>query len=104
MADGQDTGSAPVRVIRVFSSAFRDRQVEREELVKRIFLRLRKPYEERGVTRGEANLRRGYGRGTGRRGSAAALLPGWTSQHAKLRLRPKIKLMRGSETLSCYAR
>ncbi|MGO8796772.1 MAG: tetratricopeptide repeat protein [Candidatus Sulfotelmatobacter sp.] len=48
------------RMIRVFvSSTFRDMQAEREELVKRIFPRLRKLCESRGVTWGEVDLRWG---------------------------------------------
>jgi tetratricopeptide (TPR) repeat protein len=54
------TGDAAQRVVRVFvSSTFRDMQAEREELVKRIFPRLRKLCEERGVTWGEVDLRWG---------------------------------------------
>lgn len=48
------------RVVRVFvSSTFQDMQAEREELVKRVFPRLRKLCEERGVTWGEVDLRWG---------------------------------------------
>ncbi|MBI3610874.1 MAG: DUF4062 domain-containing protein [Nitrospirae bacterium] len=48
------------RSIRVFvSSTFRDMHAEREELVKRVFSRLRKMCEERGVTWGEVDLRWG---------------------------------------------
>jgi hypothetical protein len=46
--------------VRVFvSSTFRDMQAEREELVKRVFPRLRKMCEARGVTWGEVDLRWG---------------------------------------------
>ena len=49
-----------MREIRVFiSSTFRDMQEEREELVKRVFPKLRKMCEERGVTWGEVDLRWG---------------------------------------------
>lgn len=48
------------RTIRVFiSSTFRDMQAEREELVKRVFPRLRRLCEQRGVTWGEVDLRWG---------------------------------------------
>ena len=48
------------RVIRVFvSSTFQDMKEEREELVKRVFPRLRKICEQRGVTWGEVDLRWG---------------------------------------------
>src|SRR3989337_3122091 len=48
------------RVIRVFgSSTFRDMFAERDELVKRIFPRLRRLCEERSVTWGEVDLRWG---------------------------------------------
>jgi tetratricopeptide (TPR) repeat protein len=48
------------RSLRVFiSSTFHDMQAEREELVKRVFPRLRKICEERGVTWGEIDLRWG---------------------------------------------
>ena len=48
------------RVIRVFvSSTFRDMQTERDELVLRVFPRLRRLCEERGVTWGEVDLRWG---------------------------------------------
>jgi len=48
------------RVMRVFvSSTFRDMQEEREELVKRVFPRLRSLCESRGVTWGEVDLRWG---------------------------------------------
>ena len=48
------------RVIRVFvSSTFRDMQVERDELVLRIFPQLRRVCEARGVTWGEVDLRWG---------------------------------------------
>lgn len=48
------------RVIRVFvSSTFRDMQAERDELVLKIFPQLRRLCEERGVTRGEVDLRWG---------------------------------------------
>ncbi|GAF84880.1 unnamed protein product, partial [marine sediment metagenome] len=48
------------RVIRVFvSSTFRDMKEEREELVKRVFPKLRKICEKRGVTWGEVDLRWG---------------------------------------------
>lgn len=51
---------SPSRQIRVFvSSTFRDMQAERDELVKRIFPRLRKLCEQRGVTWGEVDLRWG---------------------------------------------
>ena len=50
----------PWRTVRVFiSSTFRDMQVEREELVKRIFPQLRKLCEDRFVTWGEVDLRWG---------------------------------------------
>src|SRR5947209_7845201 len=52
--------AAPPRVVRVFvSSTFRDMQVEREELVKHVFPRLRKLCEARGVVWGEVDLRWG---------------------------------------------
>src|SRR5262244_2860397 len=48
------------RVIRVFvSSTFCDMHAEREELVKRVFPKLRKLCEQRGVTWGEVDLRWG---------------------------------------------
>jgi tetratricopeptide (TPR) repeat protein len=48
------------REVRVFvSSTFSDMQAEREELVKRVFPRLRKLCESRGVTWGEVDLRWG---------------------------------------------
>lgn len=48
------------REIRVFiSSTFRDMHKEREELVKRVFPKLRKMCEERGVVWGEVDLRWG---------------------------------------------
>src|SRR4030042_3819006 len=48
------------RVSRVFiSSTFQDMKDEREELVKRVFPRLRKICEERGVVWGEVDLRWG---------------------------------------------
>ncbi len=54
------TAAPAQRVMRVFvSSTFRDMQAEREELVKRVFPRLRKLCEQRGVTWGEADLRWG---------------------------------------------
>jgi hypothetical protein len=47
-------------VVRVFiSSTFRDMFKERGILVKRVFPQLRKLCEERSVTRGDVNLRRG---------------------------------------------
>lgn len=47
-------------MVRVFvSSTFRDMQAERDELVLRIFPQLRRFCEERGVTWGEIDLRRG---------------------------------------------
>jgi len=60
MSDDQRRATAGERVIRVFvSSTFRDMVAEREQLVKRIFPRLRKVCEERGVTWGEVDLRWG---------------------------------------------
>lgn len=54
MADAHD------RSIRVFiSSTFRDMQAERDELVKRVFPRLRKLCESRGVAWSEVDLRWG---------------------------------------------
>jgi tetratricopeptide (TPR) repeat protein len=48
------------RVIRIFvSSTFGDMKEERDELVKRVFPRLRKLCEQRGVTWGEVDLRWG---------------------------------------------
>jgi tetratricopeptide (TPR) repeat protein len=48
------------RVLRVFvSSTFRDMQAERDELVKRVFPRLRKLCEERSITWGQVELRWG---------------------------------------------
>jgi hypothetical protein len=48
------------RVVRVFvSSTFRDMHAEREELVKRVFPLLRRLCEQRGVVRGEVDLRWG---------------------------------------------
>ena len=53
------TDTSP-RVIRVFvSSTFRDMHAERDELVLRVFPRLRKLCEGRGVTWGEVDLRWG---------------------------------------------
>ena len=50
----------PEREIRVFvSSTFRDMHAEREELIKRIFPRLRKMCAERSVAWGEVDLRWG---------------------------------------------
>lgn len=51
---------SPERTMRIFiSSTFRDMQAEREELVKRVFPRLRQLCEERGVAWGEVDLRWG---------------------------------------------
>jgi hypothetical protein len=48
------------RIMRVFvSSTFQDMKEEREELVKRVFPKLRKICEQRGVTWGEVDLRWG---------------------------------------------
>jgi len=48
------------RAIRVFvSSTFRDMQLERDELVKRVFPRLRRMCEQRGVAWSEVDLRWG---------------------------------------------
>src|SRR3954447_14669318 len=48
------------RAVRVFiSSTFQDMHRERDELVKRVFPRLRKLCEQRGVTWGEVDLRWG---------------------------------------------
>jgi tetratricopeptide (TPR) repeat protein len=53
-------GPGGVRDVRVFvSSTFRDMRAERDELVKRVFPRLRKLCEQRGVTWGEVDLRWG---------------------------------------------
>jgi tetratricopeptide (TPR) repeat protein len=50
----------PQRQIRVFvSSTFRDMQAERDELIKRVFPRLRKRCESRGVAFSEVDLRWG---------------------------------------------
>ena len=52
--------SARERAVRVFvSSTFRDMQVERDELVKRVFPQLRKLCDRRGVSWGEVDLRWG---------------------------------------------
>ena len=49
-----------LRIIRIFvSSTFKDMKDEREELIKRVFPRLRKICEERGVTWGAVDLRWG---------------------------------------------
>ena len=51
---------AQPRVVRVFvSSTFSDMHAERDELVKRVFPQLRNMCEQRGVTRGEVDLRWG---------------------------------------------
>jgi len=56
----QGYGTRQQRVIRIFvSSTFRDMKEEREELVKRVFPKLRKMCEKRGVTWGEVDLRWG---------------------------------------------
>jgi len=55
-----DSVSVSRREVRVFvSSTFRDMRAERDELVKRTFLVLRKLCESRGVTWGEVDLRWG---------------------------------------------
>jgi tetratricopeptide (TPR) repeat protein len=56
-----EAGPMPTdRVVRVFvSSTFLDMHEEREELVKRVFPRLRRLCEDRGVTWGEVDLRWG---------------------------------------------
>jgi tetratricopeptide (TPR) repeat protein len=60
-------------VIRVFiSSTFRDMFAEREELVKRVFPRLRKLCEQRGVVWGEVDLRWGV---TGEEQAEGKVLP-----------------------------
>jgi hypothetical protein len=54
------TGKPEQRVVRVFvSSTFRDMHAEREELVKRVFPRLRKLCEARGVVFTDVDLRWG---------------------------------------------
>ncbi len=59
MADPHAAPPSP-RVVRVFvSSTFRDMQQERDELVKRVFPRLRRLCEQRGVVWGEVDLRWG---------------------------------------------
>ncbi len=61
------------RVIRVFiSSTFRDMQLEREELVKRVFPQVRRRCEERGVTWSEVDLRWGV---TDEQKAEGAVLP-----------------------------
>ena len=57
---GKSTQPVQQRAIRVFvSSTFRDMKEEREELVKRVFPRLRKICEQRGVTWSVVDLRWG---------------------------------------------
>lgn len=61
------------RVLRVFiSSTFRDMQLEREELVKRVFPQVRRLCEARGVTWGEVDLRWGV---TDEQKAEGAVLP-----------------------------
>ena len=68
-ASGSTARSPDERTIRVFiSSTFRDMQIERDELVKRIFPQIRKLCEERGVTWGEVDLRWGITEAQSRKG------------------------------------
>jgi hypothetical protein len=61
------------RTIRVFiSSTFRDMQLERDELVKRVFPQVRRMCEQRGVTWGEVDLRWGV---TDEQKAEGAVLP-----------------------------
>jgi len=61
------------RAIRVFvSSTFRDMQLERDELVKRVFPRLRRLCEQRGVAWSEVDLRWGV---TDEQAAEGAVLP-----------------------------
>lgn len=70
---GHTAGQADERAIRVFvSSTFRDMQAEREELVKRVFPRLRRLCEERGVAWSEVDLRWGV---TDEQKAEGAVLP-----------------------------
>jgi tetratricopeptide (TPR) repeat protein len=72
----ETTGSGEAtdtRVIRVFvSSTFRDMQLERDELVKRVFPRLRHLCEQRGVSWSEVDLRWGV---TDEQKAEGAVLP-----------------------------
>ena len=62
------------RVIRVFvSSTFRDMQVERDELVLKIFPQLRRLCEERGVTWCEIDLRWGITEEQSQRGEVLSI-------------------------------
>lgn len=71
--DGRPDGQSDERAIRVFvSSTFRDMQAEREELVKRVFPRLRRLCEERGVAWSEVDLRWGV---TDEQKAEGAVLP-----------------------------
>lgn len=70
---GHTAGQMDGRAIRVFvSSTFRDMQAEREELVKRVFPRLRRLCEERGVAWSEVDLRWGV---TDEQKAEGAVLP-----------------------------
>ena len=63
----------PVRAIRVFiSSTFRDMQLERDELVKRVFPQIRRMCEQRGVAWSEVDLRWGV---TDEQKAEGAVLP-----------------------------
>lgn len=65
--------SSDDRAIRVFiSSTFRDMQLERDELVKRVFPRIRKLCEQRGVSWSEVDLRWGV---TDEQKAEGAVLP-----------------------------
>ena len=60
MTEGAALARSDQRVVRVFvSSTFRDMQADRDEPVKRVFPRLRKLCESRGVTWSEVDLRWG---------------------------------------------
>lgn len=72
MADDPSAVTEP-RVIRVFiSSTFRDMQLEREELVKRVFPEVRRVCESRGVAWSEVDLRWGV---TDEQKAEGAVLP-----------------------------
>src|ERR1700683_3106092 len=72
----RQVGSVP-RVVRVFvSSTFRDMQAEREELVKRVFPRLRKRCAQRGVAWTEVDLRWGITEDQAQRGETLPICLG----------------------------
>src|SRR3990172_2720695 len=68
------TSHQTARQLRVFvSSTFRDMRAERDELVKRVFPRIRKLCESRGVVWGEVDLRWGITEEQSERGEVLPL-------------------------------